>query len=126
MKEHIYDEKNGLHYTLADDGMYYPDLELPKEDTTWVGKYGLMRERFLQEHKNYLYMSLYLSGTLTKHLLEINEQAQNQVDEIVSAMAKAEGCNEELKIKDQLRWIGLMNNYKACAEEIVLREVVYR
>lgn len=126
MKEHIYDEKNGLHYTLAEDGMYYPDLELPKEDNTWVGKYGLMRERFLQEHKNNLYMGLYLSGKLKKHLLDINEQAQNQVDEIVSAMAKAEGCNEELKAKDQMKWVGLMNNYKSCAEEAVLREIVYR
>lgn len=126
MKKHIYDEKNGLHYTLADDGMYYPNLELPKEDNSWVGKYGLMRERFLQEHKHNLYMTLYLSGKLTKHLLDINEQAQNQVDEIVYTTAKAEGCNEDLKAKDQMKWVGLMNNYKACAEEVVLREIVYR
>ncbi|MEG0899973.1 MAG: TnpV protein [Anaerovoracaceae bacterium] len=126
MKKHIYDEKNRLYYTLADDGMYYPDLELPKEDNTWVGKYGLMRERFLQEHKHNLYMTLYLSGKLTKHLLDINEQAQNQVDEIVYTTAKAEGCNEDLKAKDQMKWVGLMNNYKACAEEVVLREIVYR
>lgn len=126
MKKHIYDEKNGLHYTLADDGMYYPNLELPKEDNSWVGKYGLMRERFLQEHKHNLYMTLYLSGKLTKHLLDINEQAQNQVDEIVYTTAKAEGCNEDLKAKDQMKWVGLMNNYKACAEEVVLREFVYR
>lgn len=125
MKKHIYDENNRLHYTLADDGMYYPDLELQKEDNTWVGKYGLMRERFLQEHKHNLYMSLYLSETLTNHLIEINEQAQNQVDEIVTAMAKAEGCNEELKAADQMKWVGLMNNYKACAENMVLRALVY-
>ncbi len=125
MKKHIYDENNRLHYTLADDGMYYPDLELQKEDNTWVGKYGLMRERFLQEHKHNLYMSLYLSETLTNHLIEINEQAQNQVDEIVTAMAKAEGCNEELKAADQMKWVGLMNNYKACAEDMVLRALVY-
>lgn len=125
MKKHIYDENNRLHYTLADDGMYYPDLELQKEDNTWVGKYGLMRERFLQERKHNLYMSLYLSETLTNHLIEINEQAQNQVDEIVTAMAKAEGCNEELKAADQMKWVGLMNNYKACAENMVLRALVY-
>ena len=125
MKKHIYDENNRLHYTLADDGMYYPDLELQKEDNTWVGKYGLMRERFLQERKHNLYMSLYLSETLTNHLIEINEQAQNQVDEIVTAMAKAEGCNEELKAADQMKWVGLMNNYKACAEDMVLRALVY-
>ncbi|MEG1835844.1 MAG: TnpV protein, partial [Oscillospiraceae bacterium] len=80
-----------------------PILPKSKRASKTVGKYGLMRERYLQEHKNDLYMSLYLSGRLTKHLLEINEQAQNQVDEVVSTMAKAEGCNEELKAKGQLK-----------------------
>ncbi len=105
--------------------MYYPNLALPEQDNTWVGKYGLLRETYLKEHKNSRYMHLYLSGKLTEHLLEINEQAQAEVDLIVSQMAKAGGCNEELKVKDQMRWVGLMNNYHACAEEVVLREIVY-
>lgn len=126
MEKHIYDVKSGLNYTLADDGMYYPDLVLPQEENAWVGKYGLLRESHLKEHRNSLYMSLYLSGKLNKHLLEINEQAQSFVDEFVSAMAKAEGCDEKLKAKNQMEWVGLMNNYRACAEEVVLREVVYK
>ncbi len=125
LEKEIFDKSNGLWYTLADDGMYYPNLELPKEENVWIGKYGLLRERYLKEHKKALYMSLYLSGELNKHLVDVNEQAQKQVDLIVTQMAKTEGCNEELKMKDQMRWVGLMNNYKACAEEIVFKELIY-
>lgn len=105
--------------------MYYPHLALPQEEDVWVGKYGLLRETYLQEHKNYLYMSLYLSGKLNQHLLEINELAENQVDEMVSAMAKANDTDENLKAANQMEWVGRMNNYKACAEEIVLKEIIY-
>lgn len=125
MEKHIYDDKNGLHYTLAEDSMYYPHLALPQEEDVWVGKYGLLRETYLQEHKNHLYMSLYLSGKLNQHLLEINELAENQVDEMVSAMAKTNGTDENLKAANQMEWVGRMNNYKACAEEIVLKEIIY-
>ena len=126
LEKEIYDENNGLWYTLSDDGCYYPNLVLPKEDNTWVGKYGLMRKTYLKEHKESLYVSLYLTGELTKHLLKINNQAQKQIDLIVEQMAKTEGCNEALKARDQMKWVGLMNNYQACAEELVLREIVCR
>jgi len=125
VKKHIYDEKNGLHYTLAEDGMYYPDLSLPENDNVWIGKYGLLREVYLREHRNNLYMSLFMSGKLNKRLLDIIEQAQTQVDGIVTAMAIADGCNEDLKATNYLEWVGKMNNYKACAEEIVLHEIIY-
>ena len=126
MEKHIYDEKNGLHYTLAEDGMYYPDLALPEDEDVWVGKYGLLRETYLKEHKNSLYMSLYLSGKLNKHLLEINEQSQSQVDQLVTHWAKLNGCDEKLKATNQMEWVGRMNNYKIMAEELVLNELVYR
>ncbi|MGL5440504.1 MAG: TnpV protein [Filifactoraceae bacterium] len=89
LQKEIFDENNSLWYTIAEDGMYYPNIELPVEEDIWVGKYGLLRETYLREHKNSLYMSLYLSGELNKHLLEINEQAQAQVDQMVAHWAKA-------------------------------------
>lgn len=107
MEKHIYDEKNGLHYILAEDGMYYPDLALPVEEDVWIGKYGLLRKSYIEEHKNHLYMSLYLSGKLNKHLLEINEQAQAQVEQLVTHWAKLNGCDENLKASNQMEWNGL-------------------
>ena len=125
MEKHIYDEKNGLHYTLAEDGMYYPDLELPEEEYVWVGKYGLLRKSYIEEHKNHLYISLYLSGKLNQHLLEINEQAQAQVEQLVTHWARLNGCDETLKATNQMEWVGRMNNYKMMAEEIVFKEIIY-
>ncbi len=125
MDKHIYVEKNGLHYTLAEDGMYYPDLALPEEENMWIGKYGLLREKYLREHRKSFYMLLHQSGKLNRHLLEVNEQAQQQIDDIVSTMAKTNGTDEQLKFNNQMEWVSRMNNYKACAEEAVLKEIIY-
>lgn len=125
MEKHIYDDKNGLHYTLAEDSMYYPDLALTEDENVWVGKYGLLRETYLREHRNNLYMSLYLSGKLNKHLLEINEQAQTQVDEMVAHWAKLNGCDEKFKTTNQMAWVGRMNNYKMMAEELIMKKIIY-
>ncbi|WP_317856038.1 TnpV protein [Chakrabartyella piscis] len=125
MEKEIYDEKNGLWYTLAEDGCYYPNLELPKEKSVWVGKYGLMRKNFLRGHRTSLYISLYLSGKLNQHLLEVNQRAQKYVEDVVAYLAKFNGIDEDMKVCSQMEWVGRMNNYHACAEEAVLREVVY-
>ncbi|WP_317856053.1 TnpV protein [Chakrabartyella piscis] len=125
LEKEIYDENNGLWYTLADDGCYYPNLELPKEDNTWVGKYGLMRKIYLIEHKNWYYMHLYLSGKLNQHLADVNEQAQAQVDQMVTHWAKLNGVDENLKAANQMEWVGRMNNYQMMAEEVVLREIIF-
>ncbi|AMJ40932.1 TnpV protein [Anaerotignum propionicum] len=125
MEKHIYDDKNGLHYTLAEDSMYYPDLALPQEEDVWVGKYGLLCEAYLREHRNSLYMSLYLSGKLNKHLLEINEQAQTQIDKMVAHWAKLNGCDEKFKATNQTAWVARMNNYKMMAEELIMKKNIY-
>ena len=124
MEKHIYDDNNGLHYTLADDGMYYPDLVLPEKETVWVGKYGLLRKRYLKEYRDTMYLCLCLSGKLNAHLLEVNQQAQAQVDMIVASMAKADGTDEKLKSKHQMEWVGRMNNYKTCAEELITKKLI--
>lgn len=126
MEKHIYDEKNGLHYTLDEDGYYYPDLALPQAKNDYIiGKYGRMRKRYLKNHKKSLYTNLLTSGKLYEHLKEVDTRATVQVRQIVTAMAKADGTDEKLKATDQMKWVSLMNNYKACAEEIVLEDVVF-
>ena len=112
--------------TYRQEGDYLlPNLELPSQDERPLGKYGRMRLRYLREHHHAVYTGLLLSGKLDAHLHEVDERATKHVDEIITAMAKADGTDEALKARDQLRWVGLMNNYCACAEEIVLKEVVY-
>ena len=88
-------------------------------------KYGRMRERYLREHKKALYFNLLTSGKLYKHLAEIDTSACNMAEYLIKGMAKKQGVTEQLKAEDMMRWVGLMNNIRACADEIVLNDIVY-
>ena len=125
MKKEYFNEKNGLWYDLGEDGIYYPRIKLNNENNKSIGKFGRMRKRHLQENHSALFNHLLLSEKLNEHLHEVDIKANAMIEEIVTAMAKADGCDGELKMKDQMRWAGLTNNYQACAEEIILREIIY-
>ena len=114
-----------LTYTQIGDYLY-PDLYLPEtEEDTPMGKYGMLHKAYLKAHKPMLYDRLLLVGKLDKHLMDIDRQANEMVEQIVRQMAETEGVNEEMKANDQMSWVGLMNNFKASAEEIVLPQLVY-
>ncbi len=123
MEKHVYDEKNGLSYTLCGD-YYLPDLVLNEEKLTY-GKYGMLRKQFLKEYRPIRYQNLLLSGKLTAHLNQIDQEVTEQVEVLMKQMAEKQGVNENLKRQDQMKWVRLMNNIKVSAEEIVLKERVY-
>ena len=123
MEKHIYDEKNGLSYTLYGD-YYLPDLALNEEEPIY-GKYGMLRKQFLKEHRSAKYQYLLLTGKLTEHLNQIDQESREQVEMLMEQMAEKQGVTEELKLRNQMKWVGLMNNIKTRAEEIVLKNLVY-
>ena len=123
MKKQIYDEKNGMSYTLHGD-YYLPDLVLREEEPTY-GKYGMLRKQFLKEHRSARYQYLLLIGKLNEHLNQIDQEAREQVEMLMKQMAEKKGVTEELKVQDQMKWVGLMNNIKVSAEEIILKNMVY-
>ena len=123
MKKQIYDEKNGLSYTLCGD-CYLPDLVLNEEEPTY-GKYGMLRKQFLKEYRPIRYQNLLLSGKLTAHLNQIDQEVTEQVEVLMKQMAEKQGVTEELKVQNRTKWVRLMNNIKASAEEMVLREILY-
>jgi len=123
MKKQIYDEKNGLSYTLHED-YYLPDLEINEEEPTY-GKYGIMRKQFLKEHRSARYQYLVLTGKLTEHLNQVDKEAREKVEMLVEQMAEQWGVIEELKMQDQMEWVQRMNNIKTNAEEVVLKENIY-
>jgi hypothetical protein len=118
-------EEMGGTYTLGADGMYYPNLELPEEETPRYGKYGRMRHTYLREHKKAYYTTLLFDGKLVAHLNEIDDAANTQMELIIKQMAKSQGVTEALKAKDQMAWVGAMNNIRNVAEEIILNELIY-
>ena len=123
MKKQIYDEKNGMSYTLHGD-YYLPDLVLREEEPIY-GKYGMLRKQFLKEHRSAGYQYLLLTGKLNKHLNQTDQEAREQVETLMEQMTEKQGVTEELKAQDQMKWVRLMNNIKASAEEIILKNMVY-
>lgn len=115
---------NGLTYTKVGD-YYLPNLVLKEQPDTPIGKYGRMRLRYLKEHRKGLYTSLLLTEKLYPHLLEIDEAANERMDILMPQLMKAAGVTEELKAADQMKWVGLANNCKSQAEEIILHELIY-
>ena len=122
MKKQIYDEKNGMGYTLHGD-YYLPDLVLREEEPTY-GKYGMLRKQFLKEHRSARYQYLLLTGKLNEHLNQTDQEAREQVETLMEQMTEKQGVTEELKAQDQMEWVRLMNNIKASAEEIVLKNMI--
>ena len=88
-------------------------------------KFGLMRKSYLENHRRGIYSGLLLSGELKKHLLMIQEQAEERFDLLVEQMAKREGVTEQLKAQDQMLWVKKMNSIRMRAEEIVMEEIIY-
>ena len=123
MKKQIYDEKNGMSYTLHGD-YYLPDLVLREEEPTY-GKYGMLRKQFLKEYRSARYQYMLLTGKLNEHLNQIDQEVREQVETLMEQMTEKQGVTEELKVQDQMKWVRLMNNIKVSAEEIILKNMVY-
>lgn len=102
-----------------------PNIELSEEENIPLGKYGMMRKTYLEKYHPILFNCWLMDGSLHKQLLEIEEEANRRLDEMIPELARAAGVTEELKAKDQMKWVGLMNNCKAQAEEIILAELIY-
>lgn len=98
---------------------------MPEGTNYNIGKFGHMRCECLKEFKHGYYMELLLSGKLNEYLHEVDEECYKMLDQIVEQMKDKQGVTEQLKAENQMLWVGRMNNIIACAEEIVVREVVY-
>ena len=124
MEKHIYDEKNGLGYTLHGD-YYLPDLELPEDEEAHYGKYGMLRKTYLKEHRKAYYQMLILQGKLNEHLNRVDREAHERMEILVAQIAEKQGVSERMKMQNQLKWVALSDNIRASAEEIVLKDIVY-
>ena len=122
MKRFIHDEINGLDYELVGD-YYLPYLEVPESPK--IGRFGLMNLDYLRKHKRVTYSGLLLSGKLNEHIEDIDRQAEEMFSQLVEQTKQAEGITEQLKVANQMKWIGMMNNIRNRAEEIVKSEVLF-
>ena len=112
-----------IEYTKQGD-YYMPNLVMEKEKIP-ARKYALMRYNYLKNHKNHELTILVMNKKLAQHLTQVQEQVSQRVEELVEMMKKQQGITEELKAKDQMTWVGFMNNIKATAEEMAANEIIY-
>ena len=118
-------EKMGGTYTLGADGIYYPNLVSTDEEPHY-GKYGIMRKTYLKEHCPAMYSLYMLEDRLTEHLNLVDDEAQERMEVLVHQMMERQGITEEMKARDQMEWVRAVNGIRNMAEEIVLKELIYR
>ena len=107
-----------------ENGRIYPNLDLPKQTNYNIGKYGLLHLDFIKKHRKGRYTTIITECRLNEYLHKIDLEANEMLETIVLRLATERGIDEDLKVRDMFRWVTEMNNIKASAEEIVLREVV--
>lgn len=118
-------EKMGGTYTLEADGIYYPNLVSTDEEPHY-GKYGMLRKTYLKEHRPAMYSLYMLEDRLVEHLNLVDDEAQERMEVLVHQMMERQGITEEMKARDQMEWVRAVNGIRNMAEEIVLKELIYR
>lgn len=116
--------ENGIEYVRNGD-YYIPNLTVPDDKVYNIGKYGRLHSIFIKENRPCLYSMKMLNGTWLAYLEEIDTTAKEMIDKLIKDMAVKQGITEELKTRDQMTWVGAMNNIRHSAEEFVLRGFVY-
>ena len=124
LKDKFIDEKTGIEYTLVGD-YYLPNLVIEPQRKIDLNKYGRLRLEYLKKHKKAEYTILFMNNKLTDHLEEVQKTATKRVKEIIKSLQDQSNLTEEMKNTDQLYWVGMMNNFKNQAEEIVLKKLIY-
>ena len=111
-----------ITYTLVGD-YYLPNLVAPESPK--VGHWGMLRCNYLRKHREALYTIMLMENTLNPHLEEIDRQAQEMEQQLISQLAQQEGITEQLKVENQIEWVARMNNIRNRADEIVLNDLIY-
>ena len=120
-----------LHETLGgtyreENGRLIPEIKLPEQTNYQIGKYGQFYLDYIKNHRRGRYTTLLTEGKLNARLHEIDLESNEMLETIIPRLATERGIDENMKARDMLRWVAEMNNIKASAEEIVLKEVIYK
>ena len=122
--ESLYEMLGGTY--REENGHLIPDVTLPEQTDYQIGKYGRMHLDYIKNHRRGRYTTLLTEGKLNARLREIDLEANEMLETVITRLATERGIDEDLKTRDMLRWVAEMNNIRASAEEIVLREVIYQ
>lgn len=116
--------ENGIEYVRNGD-YYIPNLTVPDDKVYNIGKYGRMHAKFIKKNRPCFHSMKMLNGTWLAYLEKIDTSAKEMVDRLIKNIVANQGITEKLKVKDQMAWVGAMNNIRHSAEEFVLKNIVY-
>lgn len=123
MMKSLFEQLGGTYH--EENGYLIPDLRLPDEEEQPIGLFGRQHLNYLRQYRKAIYINLLTSGRLNTYLAEIDKQAQERFERLIEDMKRAQGTTEQLKAENSLEWTGRMNNIRACAREIVNKEIIY-
>ena len=123
MAKTIFEELGGKFERQGD--YLIPCITLPIEEEQPIGIWGQRHLNYLKQHRKVIYTNLLASGRLNAYLADIDRQAQERFTKLIEGMKQAQGITEQLKAENALEWTGRMNNIRACAREIVGKEIIY-
>ena len=122
MEKSIFEQMGGTY--REEDGCLIPNLSLPEREEHTIGKYGQLHLDFLKKHRRGMYTTLLTECRLNEYLYEIDLQATEMVERLISELAEKQGVSEALKAQSQMQWVMAMNNIKLTAEEIVHNDLL--
>ena len=122
-KKTLFEQLGGTYH--EESRYLIPDLRLPEEEERTICLFGQRHLRYLREYRKVTYINLLTSGRLNAYLAEIDRQAQERFERLIEGMKQAQGITEQLKVENALEWVGRMNNIRACAMEIVEKEIIF-
>ncbi len=124
MEKSLFEQLGGTYH--EENGYLIPDLRLPTEEEQPIGIWGQRHLDYLKQYRKVTYTNLLTSGKLNTYLADINEQAQERFERLIEDMKQAHGITEQLKSENQLIWVQKLNNIRACAREIIVKEMIYK
>lgn len=123
MAKTIFEELGGRYERQGD--YFIPCIALPAEKEQPIGLFGRRHLDYLKQYRRVTYINLLTSGRLISYLADIDRQAQERLEQLIEGMKQAQGITEQLKAENALEWVGRLGNIRACAMEIVNREIIY-
>ena len=124
MAKTIFEELGGRYEKQGD--YIIPCLTVPTEEEQAIGIWGQRHLDYLKQYCKVTYINLLTSGRLNAYLADIDRQAQERFERLIEGMKQAQGITEQLKEENALEWVGRLNNIRACAREIVEKEIIYK
>ena len=122
MAKSLFEQLGGTYH--KENGYFIPDLRLPAEEEQPIGTWGQRHLNYLKQYRKVTYTNLLISGKINAYLADIDRQAQERFERLIEDMKQTQGITEQLKAENALEWVGQLGNIRACAREIVNKEII--